>query len=322
VPIRSVPDTVFNLDGELQPPHGRRSSERQPHNLSGQSGAQFAELEIEVLYQLSCLGADTGVPIEVLRTPDGRVRVSGTVNTAGLKDAIVTQLSRLEGHEHVDLRIVSSSEFVVPSGSKRSAPVEAYEVTQPGFAANSRIRRYVQARGLSEEPLDAAVAEFSRDALQHAQRALQHAYALDRLGASLSAGELRSVNLSSQQEWAEMVNNHAKELEKELRSLRTEVQEISSAGDEPVMGNAEKLGMNDPEHFAKAAGLLLRQVRDLDQQAGAFFASNGKIVRPENLDAALKTIMDTIPLKQAEEVASFAERLSNSKGSKENTAQR
>jgi DNA-directed RNA polymerase specialized sigma24 family protein len=321
-PARSVPDGVFNPDGELHPLHGRRSPERQPHNLSGQSGMQSAELEIGILYQLSSLGADTGVPIEVLRTPDGRVRVSGTVNTAALKDAIVTQLSKLNGHEHLDLRIVSSDEFVVPPGSKRSAPVEAYEVTQPGFAANSRIRRYVQARGLSGERLDAAVAEFSRDALQHAQRALQHAYALDRLGTSLPAGELRSVSLSSQQEWTEMVNNHAKELEKELRSLRTEVQEISSASDEPVMGNAEKLGMDDPEHFAKAAGLLLRQVRDLNQQAGAFFASSGKIVRPENLDAALNTIMDTIPLKQADEVAGFAERLSNSKGSKQNTAQR
>jgi len=321
-PAGSVPDSVFNPEGELQPLHGRRSLERQPHNLGGQSGTQSAELEIGILYQLSSLGADTGVPIEVLRTPDGRVRVSGTVNTAALKDAIVTRLSKLDGHEHLDLRIVSSAEFVVPPGSKRSAPVEAYEVTQPGFAANSRIRGYVQAKGVSGERLDAAVVEFSRDALQHAQRALQHAYALDRLGTSLPAGELRSVSLSSQQEWTEMVNNHAKELEKELRSLRTEVQEISSASDEPVMGNAEKLGMDDPEHFAKAAGLLLRQVRDLNQQAGAFFASSGKIVRPENLDAALNTIMDTIPLKQADEVAGFAERLSNSKGSKQNTAQR
>jgi DNA-directed RNA polymerase specialized sigma24 family protein len=313
VPIRSVPDTVFNVDAELQPPHGRRSSEHRPHELSGQSGALSAELDIAVLYQLSSLGADTGIPIEVLRTPDGRVRVSGTVNTAALKDAIVTQLSKLEGHEHLDLRIVSSAEFVVSSGSKRSAPVEAYEVTQPGFAANSRIRRYVQTRGVSEEGLDAAVAEFSKDALQHAQRALQHAYALDRLGSPLSAGELRSVSLSSQQEWTAMVANHAKELEKELRSLRTEVLEISSVGDEPVIGNSDKLTVDDPEHFAKAAALLLRQVRDLNQQAGAFFASSGKPVRPENLDASLKSIADTIPLKQAEEVAGFAARLSSSK---------
>jgi hypothetical protein len=270
------------------------------------------------LYQLSSLGADTGVPIEVLRTPDGRVRVSGTVNTAALRDAIGTQLRKLDGHERLDLRIVSSAEFVVPPGSKRSAPVEAYEVTQPGFAANSRIRGYVQAKGVSGERLDAAVVEFSRDALQHAQRALQHAYALDRLGTCLSAGELRSVNLSSQREWTEMVNNHAKELENELRSLRTQVQEISSPGDDSVTGNPEKMGMDDPEHFAKATGLLLRQVRDLNQRAGAFFASTGKIVRQENLDASLKAITDAIPLKQAEQVTSFAARL----GSKKSTAQR
>jgi hypothetical protein len=242
------------------------------------------------------------------------VRVSGTVNTAALKDAIVAQLSKLDGHEHLDLRIVSSAEFVVPPGSRRSAPVEAYEVTQPGFAANSRIRGYVQAKGLSGERLDAAVAEFSRDALQHAQRALQHAYALDRLGTCLSAEELRSVSLSSRREWTEMVNNHTKELEKELRSLRTEMQEISSAGDEPVMGNAEKLGLDDPEHFARAAGLLLRQVRELNRQVGEFFTSSGRTASQENLDASLRTIMDTIPLRQAEEIGEFASRLGSSSG--------
>ncbi len=323
-PSGSVPDATFNPNNEQL--HGarrdRRSSAGRLHDLVGTTNPQLAELQIGVLYQLHAIHADTGVPIEVLRTTDNRIRVSGTVNTEALKDAIDTRLKGLNGHEHLDLRIVSSGEFVVPPGSKWSAPVEAYEVTQPGFAANSRIRGYLQAKGLSGDRLDAAVAEFSRDALQHAQRGLQHAYALDRLGTSLSAGELRSVSRSTQQEWTEMVNNHAKELEKELRSLRAEVQEISSAGGEPVAGNVEKLGMDDPEHFAKAAGLLLRQVRDLNQQAGAFFASSGKMVREENLDASLKAIMGAIPLKQAEEVTSFATRLGNSEGSKKDTAQR
>ena len=99
---------------------------------------------------------------------------------------IARQLSRLAAHELLDLRIVSSRDLkLTPGGFHGSVPIEAYEVSQPGFAADERIRRYFSAQGLSGDRLDAAVAQFSRDALQHAQRALQHAYALDRLGSSV-----------------------------------------------------------------------------------------------------------------------------------------
>ncbi len=57
---------------------------------------------------------------------------------------------------------------------------------------------------------------FSHDALEHGQRALQHAYALDRLGRALSASELRSVSLASQQQWTEMLHQHASDLEEQL----------------------------------------------------------------------------------------------------------
>ncbi len=323
-PSRLVPDATFNPEsGELSTRHrDSRSSTRHPHDLAGTTSTRLAELQIGVLYQLQAIQADTGVPIEVLRSSDDRVRVSGTVDTDALKNAIDNQLKILDGHDRLDLRIVSSRELAVPPGSRATARVEAYDVSQPGFAADSRIRAYLLARGLRGDALDAAVAQFSRDALQHAQLALQHAYALDRLATSLSPQELRSVTLSTQQEWTEMVNNHATKLEKELRSLRSEVEEISNTGDEPSAGKGEILALDDPEHFANAAGSLLRQVRDLNQQAGSFFASNGKLVRPENLDTALKTMIDTIPVKQAEEVAGFAERLSNSNGRRQNSAQR
>ncbi len=115
-PARSVPDSVFNPESELLPLHGRdrRSLSGRPHNLIGESDARLAELEIAVLYQLHSLGADTGIPIEVLRTPDGRIRVSGTVAAEGLKQAIDNRLRDLAGHQLLDLRLVSSREIKVP----------------------------------------------------------------------------------------------------------------------------------------------------------------------------------------------------------------
>lgn len=318
-PGSSVPDSVFNPESELLPLHGRdrRSSSGRPHNLIGESDARLAELEIAVLYQLHSLGADTGIPIEVLRTSDGRIRVSGTVAAEGLKQVIDNRLRDLAGHQLLDLRLISSREVKVPfSGSDRSAPVDAYDVTQPGFAGDLRIRSYFQARGLSGQPLDAAVAQFSKDALQHAQLALQHAYAVDRLGSSLSAEEMRAVNFNTRKEWAEMVNHHATELAAELRTLHDQLAEISSMAAGASAPKTEEMGIDDPTQFAKRSGLLLRQVRELNGRVGEFFTSSGRAAGQENLNASLTAIMDTIPLRQAQEVAEFAARLGSSAGGK------
>jgi DNA-directed RNA polymerase specialized sigma24 family protein len=313
-PASTVPDSVFDPESDLLPLHGkdRRSFSDRPHNLIG-SDARLAELEIAVLYQLHSLGADTGIPIEVLRTPDGRIRVSGTVADEELKQAIDHRLRDLAGNQLLDLRLVSSREIKLPfSGSNRSTPVDAYEVTQPGFAGDVRIRSYFQARGLTGQSLDAAVARFSKDALQHAQLALQHAYAVDRLGSSLSAEEMRAISLNAQKEWAEMVNGHATELAAELRTLHDQLAEISSVTAGPSAPKTEGMAIDDPTQFAKRSGLLLSQVRELNGQVGEFFTSSGRAASQENLNASLQTIMDTIPLRQAEEVAAFAARLGNS----------
>jgi hypothetical protein len=311
-PSALVTDTMFNPENE-QPPalrRDRRSSTGRPHDLVGMSDAQLAELQIGVLYQLHALHADTGVPIEVLKTADNRVRVSGTVNSDALKQAIDIQLKNLDGNERLDLSIVSSREIVIPPASERSTPVEAYEVTQPGFVADTRIRGYFQTKGLSGGRLDGAVALFSRDALQHAQRALQHAYALDRLGSSLSADELRNLGPAAQQEWTGMVKNHATGLETELRALHAQLAETMLTGAAPAAPStelsAEGMSIDEPAQFAMKAGRLLGQVRGLNRQAGELFTSSGKTMSDANLNASLQTIMDTIPLQQAEDVAAFA----------------
>jgi DNA-directed RNA polymerase specialized sigma24 family protein len=322
VPIRSVPDTIFNPEAELQPLHGRRSSERQPHILTRQSSRQSAELEIEVLYQLSSLGADTGVPIEVLRTPDGRVRVSGTVADEAIKHAIDMRLRGLAGHELLDLRLASSREIRIPSSGANGVPaVDAYEVTQPGFAGAALIRSYYEAKGLGGQRLDEAVAQFSRDSLQHAQRALQNAYALDRLGSSLSAEELRAISLSAQKHWAEMVKSHATDLETELRTLHTELAEISYADAQHSGLNTNAMSIDDPAQFAKTASLLLHQVRELNRQVGEFFTSSGKSTSQSNPVPSLQTMMDTIPLQQAAELAEFAGRMATSADGRNSSAQ-
>jgi len=80
-PAASVPDTTFNPENEqlLAPRRARRPSTGRPLDQVGIGNAQLAELQIGVLYQLHALHADTGVPIEVLRTADNEVLASYTL---------------------------------------------------------------------------------------------------------------------------------------------------------------------------------------------------------------------------------------------------
>jgi hypothetical protein len=62
-------------------------------------------------------------------------------------------------------------------------------------------------------------------------------------------------------------------------------------------------------------------VRDLNRHTGEFFASSGKTMGNTNLNASIQTIMDTIPLEQAEDVVAFATRLSRLERSQQISAQ-
>ncbi len=316
-PSASVPDTVFDPNGD------QRSSDGPHHSLSGRphglgepmtNNMQLAELQIAVLYQLHELGADTGTPIEVARTPEGRLRVSGTVNDDALKQAIVSHLQARTGSQLLDLRLLSSTDIQRRgSGIHRSGRYDAsiYEINQAGSPADETLRKYFSAKGLSGDRLDAAMAQFSRDALQLAQHALQDSYALDRLGSALSAEEFHSISAASQQQWVELVAAHAANLEHELTTLRGQLAEISPPGGEQPMAAGGLMAIEDPAQFERAAGRLLRQARELNRQIGDFFTANAS-TEGQTHAAPLATTIDTIPLRQAGELAQFAGRLASS----------
>jgi DNA-directed RNA polymerase specialized sigma24 family protein len=316
-PTASVPDTVFDPNGKHLSADGSR------HSLSGRQhgsgapvsdGTQLAELQIAVLYQLHKLGADTGAPIEVVRTPQGRLRVSGTVNDDALKQAIFSHLHAQTDHQLIDLRLLSPTDLQHgSSGIHRSRQYDAsvYEINQTGSPAEETLRKYFSAKGLSGDRLDSAMAKFSQDALQLAQHSLQDAYALDRLGSVLSFEEFHSISAVAQQQWVELVAAHAANLEQELTTLRGQLAQISPPGAEQPVAGGGLMAIEDPAQFERAAGQLLRQARELNRQIGEFFTANAST---EGLTRVppLATTIDTIPLHQAAELAQFAGRLAGS----------
>jgi RNA polymerase sigma factor (sigma-70 family) len=315
-PSTSVPDAVFDPDLE-HPGRDRNLSGARPRDLVEEMGSAVpsAELQIAVLYQLFSLGADTGAPIEVVTTPSGHIRVSGAVTDDALKQAIAAHLATLPNHQLIDLKLVSPRDVPTQVSAAHRSHLEGasvYELGQGKSAADETLRKYFQGKGLTGEALATAVAQFSRDALQHAQRALQHAYDLDRLSAALSSGEDNSLSAASQQQWTQMVERHASDLEAELRGLDAQLAEIV-----PLSANLrgpmkEIAAIENRTDFGRAAGQLLLQARDLNQQVGDFFTSNAVAAGQAGHDPPLSSTMDTVPLRQAEEMARFATKLNHS----------
>ena len=317
-PSSSVPDAVFDSrTTDLYPfahQGGTRSGLDQHLPSVIGNDVQLAELQIDVLYRLHVLGADTGEPIEVVGTRDGRVRISGTVADDTLRRKIVSSLEASNSRQLLDLRLNSLRDARLGASNRQGTQiVETYDVTQSRFPADVAVRNYLQGKGLSGAKLDTAAEQFSNEMLQHSQAALQHAYALDRLGNVLSTAPLQSIGFSSRREWSDMVNSHATDLEEQLRLMRAQISWIAAKGEGPKDNEATSLKIEDPAGFERVATALLRQTREMNEYVGDAFASSPatetEIPHP---DALLAKVVSAVPSRQANEVSQFALRLNAS----------
>jgi DNA-directed RNA polymerase specialized sigma24 family protein len=312
-PTSSVPDAIFDPQDQ-----GLRSRmERHPLIPRGIAGdVQLAELHIAVLYQLNNLNADTSEPLDVEQTSDGHIRITGMVADDDRKQQLATRLDLLDDHQLLQVQIASPNDLQ-RRGKKAPRPpagaVSMYDVGQTKAPADALLRKYFQGQGLSQESQDAAVSGLSREALNHAQRALQNAAALKRLSSTFSASELRAVSLTSQQQWTEMVAKHAAALEVELRALREQLSRFSPSPEQfPAATAADGLIAN-PAQFAQAVDELLSRTKNLDQQVSAVFASSQSPDAPAtDIQSLIKATSDAIPLQNAVEITSFAVQLNAS----------
>jgi DNA-directed RNA polymerase specialized sigma24 family protein len=312
-PSSSVSDAIFDpRDQGLRSKVDRHAIIPRP--LA--SDVQLTELHIAVLYQLNNLNADTSEPLEVEQTSDAHIRITGMVADDDRKQQLLSRLDLLDNHQLIQAQIVSPND--VQQGGKKSprtlsGAVSMYDVGQTTPPANAPLRAYFQTQGLSQEPLDAAVSGFSREALGHAQRALQNASALRRLSVTFSTTELRSVGLASQQQWTEMVAKHAAALEVELRALHEQLARLSPSPEQLPGVNDVGSAIETPAELARAADQILAKTKSLDQNVSSVFASSqSPDAPPADFQSLITATNEAIPLQSAVDITSFAVQLNAS----------
>ena len=313
----AVPDSIFHLsETEIH----SIGSERDGSAIKSETGHQGAsgpdlrliETQIAILHKLNDLGADTAEPIEVTRTSGGRILVSGTVAENARKQEISSALQTIPGHEFVDLHLASQHDLrmSLPAIKKmRSSATNVYNIRQAEAPVDTILRSYFGAKGWPSDRVSASVAQFSQDALEHARRALQHAYALDRLGRTFPAEELQAIGPASKRQWAEMLVRHSLALESELHQLHDLLAPVTPAGRASSDSEGEQIPIETPAAFASTVGALLQQTQTLNRNIGSAFASGATGKTKQSPASLVADVANSIPLRKAAEVSRLASRL-------------
>jgi len=313
-PIAAVPDAVFN-------PMGAEGSSSDGHDSSGSknrsslystlddANAHAVELQIAVLSQLNQVGADTMDPIDVTRTPDGHIRVFGTVAGNARRQRITAGLQALPDSQLIDIHLGSQHDMRTPSWSLhnlKNPPATIYAIRETRAPVDDILRRHFGTKGWSSERVDSAVAQFSQTALDQARRALQHAYALDRLSRVLSADDAESVSPGSKRQWAAMVAQHAEALESEFQLLHDQLHQIQTVGEPNPVTNDDRTERAAHDSFTHSVNQLLLRTQYMNQCMGAAFATGTPPKPGHSAESLLAAAADSIPVHGADRISKFA----------------
>ena len=326
LPADSVPSSTFDpsdLESHMKSNPFAPSARDRSMSPLADADPRLVQTQIDVLYRLSELGADVGIPIDIVRTPTGRIRVAGTITSEDLKRRIIAMLENEANHQFVEIDLLPEENLRIPVPATRlsAPPTDVYNLARTVPPAAPNLRAYFAAKGMSQEQIDLAVAQFSSDALDHAQRALQDAYALDRLGSSFSAKEFMIMGPVAQQQWSAMVARHSSELANELDGLRKQLASLDLAG-RPGRWRGRFSKIDSPTDFATSARRLLLQTQELNRTAQNAFSSGVSGASAPDGNTAIEAVWESIPLSDAEEVTEFASHLTNARDSANSSAGR
>jgi hypothetical protein len=306
----SVPDSKFDLadpasssSTSLRSPSGRQSTAQ-----LDRTGVQVAELQIATLYQLYELGADVGQPLEVARTSDGRLRISGSVADSTLKKQIVSRLKKLENAELLDLQLNEPAN----AGTRQANHVQSsntliYEIGEAKPLIEPSLRAYLSSKNASQEKLNSTIEQYSRRVLLLSQRALQDAYALHRLGSVFSTSDVGSLDLASRRRWTEMVDRHSADLNTELGSLSEQLVPL-----DPEFHNSSSLQaslIENGDQFFQVTDELLDRMQEVNQVLGILFTANATPKIQGTPHSLLDRGLSAMPLRQGVEIGRFASKL-------------
>jgi|GEM_PF-1561653 len=198
--------------------------------------AATAQLEIEALSLLAQSGGEVGEQVSVARTPDGRLRIEGLVETGARKTEILSALAPLKQNPAAQIEIKTIAEALRQAKPQPSAPitVREFSAVETEVPAAAELRRYFAgSNGDAEE----RVRQYARHMAEHTTQMMLHAAELRRLAKRFSVKELGALDEAGRARWLTLIRARARSLGKQLNRLDDELRPIffvvsSSSGSE------------------------------------------------------------------------------------------
>jgi hypothetical protein len=171
------------------------------------------------------------------------------------------------------------------------------------------VRDALQARGLQGAALHSAEQAFAASALCHAQTALQHAYALDRLGTILQRTGQSPLNPDARIKWTQMVEQHSTAALAEFQLLRLQLDSVSAgvAGIPAV----DAAGISDARAFAHATSQLRARAQSVNEEVVKLFAGSQADLPAARAQETIARLRTALPVAEANRMHAFAGRLAN-----------
>jgi DNA-directed RNA polymerase specialized sigma24 family protein len=266
-PPNAVAPAVFEPDPELVSsalPETRnvKAETASPLALSSSPVLATAALEVEVLRLLNQADADLGEQIDVMRAPDGKLKVHGVIETAQRKQQILGALRSVTSNPAVRIEINTVAEALrkqAPASQRPTEVVADVQATSSAIPVDAELRRYLGARGVSQSQLDDDVRRFANQIVSRSRQAMYYAAAMKRLAERFSPDEVRTLEDDVRAKWLSLIRQHARSFQAEGVALRKELAPVFST---PITGANDASEITD-------TGALIRAVTHLFEVSAA-----------------------------------------------------
>jgi DNA-directed RNA polymerase specialized sigma24 family protein len=240
LPARDVSTSVFQPDPELLAPV--ESAETTiPSTLTATkplavvtvrppSPAELAALEVNVLYLLDRINANSGEQIEVRRFPGKQLVVEAIVETEKRKTEILGALATVAGNPLIRVDVLTLEEALRrQTTTQRSAQtLDRVVITADRIPLYDEVRSYIEKSNRPAGDVDTEIQRFSGRMIDQSRQALLHAFALKHMVERFSSNDLHALDQESQRKLHEMIRTHAKAFRQSVGGLRRDLAPIFS----------------------------------------------------------------------------------------------
>ena len=231
------------------------------------------ELEVEVLRLLNSAGGDLSDQVSVTRSPDGRLHIDGTVETANRKTEIIRALSSVANHPAVKISVETVAEAEKrqqesSAGTPKTIELHQVQIAKAALPIEPELRRYFAGLGIPAEQLDQEITRFASRIMRRSLQTRLYARTLRQTVNRFSPDDLRALTPEARQKLLALVREQAASLHRELSALRNELQAIVPV----TVGSGEQIDIATDADLLRAINRVGELVSQSDQSIRASFS--------------------------------------------------